>query len=538
MIAARSQPGAAGRCQLAMHLATWALIGGLIAVAACATAAPPSAARPAPGPLTVETDRGPIAGQARGGVREFLGIPFAAPPVGALRFRPPAPAAAWTAPRAATHRGPACVQPDTGFPRETSEDCLTLNVWAPAAAAKEPVLVWIHGGAFFQGSGGDDLYDGARLAERSGAIVVTLNYRVGALGFLAHRALAREAGRATAASVGLLDQRAALAWVQRNIGAFGGDPDNVTIFGESAGAWSVCTHLAAPGSRGLFARAIMQSGACSDALYFGAAEAEAQGDALAAAVGCGGPSVLDCLRSRSADAIATALPMRRGTLLVPGVWWGPIVDGVELPAQPLAAMRAGAFARVPLLIGWNRDEGILHTVSFESVSDAEVAGFVGPIFGAAAVAPVAERYAGTTPKQALTDLVTDGIFACNARRVARLLSAQGVPVFLYELTHALDDPIAHDLGATHSVELFFVFGNDSLGVGLSERERPLSHRVMDAWARFARSGDPGDPTLRWPRYSLATDAHLELDLQPKVGAHLKQEACDFWDRLDEARGER
>lgn len=471
-----------------------------------------------------------VIGSINDGVREFLGIPFAAPPVGSLRWRPPELATAWTAPRQATHRGPACPQPEEGFPRDTSEDCLSLNVWIPdAAVGSLPVLFWIHGGGFYQGSGGDDLYDGARLAKRAQAIVVTTNYRLGPLGFGSHRALAAEQRRSVLPALGLLDQRAAMQWVQRNIAAFGGDPAKVTVMGESAGAWSVCSHLAMPESRGLFARAIMQSGACSDALYFTPEMANAQGDELATAVGCTGPDVAACLRGKSASELAAALPFKRGLLLPPGVWWGPIVDGVELPTLPLAALRDGDFARVPLMIGTARDEGTIHTMRYDAVTGDELAGFVRGVFGEAAVAPVLARYTRPTRKAALTDIVTDGIFACNSRRVARLLSARGVPVYLYQWTHALDaPPHVHALGPTHGVDLFFVFGTTSLEVSASAAEQPLVELVQGRWAEFARTGQPGDG---WPRYTTAGDAHFVLDLPPAIGAHLHQATCDFWDAL-------
>jgi para-nitrobenzyl esterase len=390
--------------------------------------------------------------------------------------------------------------------------------------------VWIPGGAFVGGSAGDDLYDGARLARRAHAVVVSMNYRLGALGFMAHPALARELGRAASPAFGILDQRAALEWVRRNIARVGGDPDNVTIFGQSAGAWSTCVHLVAPKSRGLFARAIMMSGACSDALYFTPQTAEAQGEALAAKVGCGGDDVLACLRKKSGEEILGALPFRRGLLLLPGVWWGPIVDGVELPRMPLTMLRAGDFAHVPLMIGSARDEGIVHTRAFESVTADELNWFVGNVFGDAAVKRVTERYQRATPKQALTDIVTDGIFACQARRVARIVSAQHVPVYLYQWTHALDDPRVHALGATHGIDLFFLFGNVSLGFGLQQDELPLAAQVMDAWGAFARSGTPETATLRWPRYAVESDAHMTLDLPIHPGAQLLRETCDFWDQ--------
>jgi len=501
----------------------------LAVFAACTTPATAPATAPRAS-LEIATDQGVVVGRARDGVREFVGIPYAAPPVGALRWRPPAPAAAWTAPRDATHRGPACPQPEEGYHRDTSEDCLNLNVWVPdGAAGKLPVLVWIHGGAFYQGSGGDDLYDGARLARRTRAIVVSINYRLGPLGFLSQRALAREQGRDALPAVGLLDQRAALQWVQRNIAAFGGDPARVTLDGASAGAWSECAQLAMPGSRGLFARAILQSGACSDALYFTAEAANAQGDELAAKVGCTGDDVAACLRGKSADVLAAALPFRRGLLLLPGVWWGPIVDGVELPRVPLAAIRAGDFARVPLILGTARDEGTLHTLAYDAVSPDELAWFVRGVFGDAAVAPVVARYARATPKAALTDIVTEGIFRCNTRRVARLVAARGVPVYLYQWTHALEGPPkVHALGPTHGVDLFFLFGATSLGIGPSAAELPLVDLIEDLWGQFARSGDPGHG---WPRYTSAGDQHLVLDTQPMTGAHLDQQICDFWDAL-------
>jgi para-nitrobenzyl esterase len=512
-------------------------IAMVVATLGCHQKAPVVSTPDSTNAVSVRSDRGVVVGSARAGVQTFLGIPYAAPPVGPLRWRPPAPAPAWPAPRDATRRGPACPQPDMGFARATSEDCLTLNLWSPTSErhVRLPVIVWIHGGAFVQGSGGDEFNDGAKLAAGAGVVVVTINYRLGPLGFMAHRDLAREEGRTASPSFGLLDQRAALEWVRRNVREFGGDPDRVTLAGQSAGAWSTCAHLASPGSRGLFSRAIMESGACSDALYFNPRVAEKQGDALAAAVGCTGPSALACLRGKSADVIASALPLKRGFIVRPGVWWGPVIDGVELTQEPLAALREGNHARVPLLIGWNRDEGSAHTDSFEAVAAAEVADFVTDSFGAPAVTPVNARYARASPKQALTDIVTDGVFACGARRVARTLAAQNFPVFHYKWTHALDHPRVHELGATHGVELFVLWDNVGLGIGLSDRERPLSRAMMEAWGRFAATGDPSSPRLPWPRYSLNNEEYLELDLNSRVRTHPAGDVCGFWDDLERKR---
>jgi para-nitrobenzyl esterase len=410
------------------------------------------------------------------------------------------------------------------------EDCLTLNVWTPSSgAAAKPVLVFIPGGAFVEGSGAFRLYDGARLAAREDAVVVTINYRIGALGFMAHPDLARELGRKASPSYGLLDQRAALTWIQRNVRSFGGDPDSVTIFGQSAGAFSVCAHLAMPASRGLFARAIMQSGACADPLYFGPREAETQGKKLAAALGC---ADMECLRARSIDDIQRALPSKRGYILPPGVWWGPVVDGIELPAVPLQVLRAGGAANVPVIVGWNRDEGSLHTIFFPTVTREERDAFVRDAFGESAVAPAAERYARASFKESLNSIVTDGAFVCEARRSARAMAAHGAPVFVYELTHALESPRFHALGATHNVDLWLLFGNEEAGIALAPIELPLSHAIMDAWGRFARTGDPSGPGLSWPRYTADRDGLLLLDSVPTVASGSKREMCAFWDRFE------
>jgi para-nitrobenzyl esterase len=514
------------------------LAGGVTLLAACRTpgtgspsAAPPGAPVRNAGALVVNTDRGPLAGKALdGGGRAFLGVPFAAPPTGALRWRPPADVTSWTAPRDATAVGPACPQLSVPPYARADEDCLTLNVWTPpGAAALKPVLVWIPGGGFGEGSGGYQLYDGARLAAREDAVVVTMNYRLGPLGFMAHPLLARELGRTASPSYGLLDQRAALGWVQRNIRAFGGDPGSVTVFGESAGAFSVCAHLAMPGSRGLFARAIMQSGACADPLYFGAREAEAQGEKVAAALGC---ADLACLRGKSADAVLHALPIKRRYTLSPGVWWGPVVDGTELPVVPLRALRAGAGANVPMIIGWNRDEGAAHTIGFTNMTREERDTYVRDAFGDAAVGPVAARYAGVGVKESLDSVITEGCFVCESRRAARALAARGVPVYVYELTHALENPRFHWLGATHQVDLWLVFGNEEAGIALAAAERPLSNAIMDAWGRFARTSDPSGPGLTWPRYTVDKDELLLLDDSPAVAAGTKGDICAFWDRFE------
>ena len=503
-------------------------IGWAVLSAACRPPAKPAHAESA---LVVWTDRGPVAGKrVEGDVRAYLGIPFAAAPVGDRRWRPPVPPEAWSTPRDATRVGPACPQVNVPPYATTDEDCLTLNVWVPpGGAARKPVMVWIPGGAFIEGSGGYQLYEGARLAAREDVVVVTINYRIGALGFLSHPALAREAGLDANASFGLLDQQAALGWVQSNVAAFAGAPELVTIFGQSAGAWSVCAHLAMPASRGLFARALMESGACAGGLYFGPREAEAQGDAFARALGC---SDLACLRAAPVERVLHALPSKHGYVVSPGVWWGPVVDGRSLPRVPLDSLRRGDSARVPLLLGWNRDEGLIHSTWPSGLSVEQRDGFVRDSFGEEAVAPTAARYAEVSVKDSFIDLMTDGQFACQDKRAARSFAAHDNPVFLYEYRHALESPKLHALGPTHSVEMWLVFGTEEAGIRLTDSERPLSHAIMDAWGRFARTGDPSGPDLAWPRYTPDDDTLLVLDAPSSLASHVKADACSFWDRFE------
>jgi carboxylesterase type B len=274
----------------------------------------------------------------------------------------------------------------------------------------------------------------------------------------------------------------------------------------------------------------MMSGACEDALYFDPRTAQEQALELGEAVGCEGDDPLACLRKLDAETISNALPMKRGLVLPPGVWWGPVIDGVELPARPMELIRRGELAKVPLMIGAARDEGILHTISFEQVTKEEVQAFVRDSFGESAIPAVVEKYERQTPKDSLTDIITDGIFVCQAREIARAVSAHQVPVYLYHFTRALEDPRVHGLGATHSVDIFFLYGNHDMGIGITDDETSLSRTMMDAWGRFAAKGDPSGGDLAWPRYSMDRDEHLELDMIPKPGAHLKSEICDFWDR--------
>ncbi len=358
---------------------------------------------------TVRTTGGLVSGTEANGVRAYLGIPYAAPPVGELRWRPPQPAPPWDGVRRCVAYGPACPQPvglDASFfpVGETDEDCLYLNVWTPvaggaglpgaaaqagsgspgAATSRLPVMVWIHGGGFSNGSGSLPVYSGARLA-RLGAVVVTVNYRLGALGFFAHPALTREDRQGTSGNYGLLDQVAALEWVRDNIAGFAGDPANVTVFGESAGAMSICDLMVSPRAEGLFARAIVQSGPF-DAQGVGMdavrplAEAEAVGRRLSRRLGCADrPDELAALRAVPAARLVEVA--EQTVARIPGgIGLGPVVDGVVLPGDPAALFAAGAVHDVDLLVGANADEANLFLLGMRDRTPAQLAAFVRRVY--------------------------------------------------------------------------------------------------------------------------------------------------------------
>jgi para-nitrobenzyl esterase len=471
--------------------------------------------------------------------RRFEGIPYAAPPVGPLRWQPPQPAAQWPGVRDAAKPGPWCVQElgNAAATEElTSEDCLTLNVWTPTGAAREPrpVLVWIHGGGFVKGSG--DIYDARRLAARGDIVVVTVNYRLGALGFLAHPALG-EAG-----NYGLADQQAALRWVRDNIAQFGGDAAKVTVAGESAGAMSVCDHLVAPDSAGLFRAAIMQSGPCQAQLGLPAAQ-RISGD-YAASVGCAdGTAVVACLRALPAGKLAKPLWYARfGTDQLSG----PVTGTRLLPRDPVREFADGAAARVPVLIGINRDEFTLFVAlrylrEGREISAAEYPGVLADTFGARESAAVLghyppERYGGSI-SLAYAAAATDDVFACLADRMTEGLSKSAPAVYAYEFDDRrapapeMFQRLPFPIGASHSLELRYLF--DIGGAPAPDpAQRTLSEQMLDYWTRFVVTGAPavaGQPD--WPTLAGGPDGRwmsLRTDGSRVVTDFSTQHHCGFW----------
>jgi para-nitrobenzyl esterase len=500
----------------------------------------------------VQLDSGPITGiQEELDGRQiwvFKGIPYAAPPVGDLRWKPPQPVAPWTEPRACVEFGAACPQPgQLGVSYlavgGTDEDCLYLNVWSPAESVEErlPVMVWIHGGSFESGAGSMDVYNGRNLATK-GVVVVTINYRLGPLGFLAHPALSEESANGASGNYGLLDQIAALQWVRANIAGFGGDPANVTVFGESAGAISILDLLVSPLAEGLFDRAIAQSGIMLD-YGFGVTtavtpgEAEAAGEDFVSLLGVEqSGDVLAQMRAKTPDELleAAAVYANESGLMERGVAWKPAADGYVLPDLPTKLWAAGECHRVPLLIGSNADEGNAFVTGLV-VSPGKYEAQMRKIFGEYADEALAlYPDTGTTGiDSGLSRMLTEVGFASTARFAARSMeTSTDAAAYLYQFTRL---PRVSPMGAFHGIEIPYVMGNvalfSSLGV-IVQTDYDLSEMIMGYWTRFAATGDPnGGGAPEWPKYDAASDQHLELGDEIRPGAGLYRTACDLADRV-------
>ena len=490
----------------------------------------------------VRSDGGLVRGADAARVRSFLGLPYAAPPTGNLRWRPPQPAAAWSGVRDATKFGPSCPQSTVGNPflppGPISEDCLYLNVYTPeshnSSGGGRPVLVWIHGGGLVQD--GARNYDGTKLAA-DGTVVVTINYRLGALGFLAHPALASRPGGA-AGNYGLMDQQAALRWVQRNIAQFGGDPRNVTIAGQSAGGLSVLAQMVSPGARGLFQRAIVQSGTFA-LNQQPLATAEAAGETFATNVGCADQTAA-CLRSVPVSDLVSNFGVE-----IPGV-----VDGSVL-TQPIGtALARGQFARVPVINGITHDEELLFVaglgITVSQGTNIPLAGDpkdpanyqanIAQALGvtAARAAAIANEYplsAYPNPVVALSLLVSDASFACPALQVDRWTAARGVPTYAYQFNddNAPVNILGFSLGlATHGAELPYLFDQPNTPVTLNADQQALAASMRTDWASFASSGNPSSRALPWPSFN-GTRVLSLVPLQSQVTTDFATaHHCSFW----------
>jgi para-nitrobenzyl esterase len=520
---------------------------GLAMLVGCSRGASETHLQPASvaqaGPAVVQTAAGAVRGLVAPGYRVFDGVPYAAAPVGPLRWRPPQPAAPWPGVRDATTPGVRCIQDTTFDPdygRPTGEDCLNLNVWTPDGAGRssqKPVMVWIHGGGFLNGSA--DIYDARWMATQGDIVVVTVNYRLGTLGFLAHPALSPDGD---IGNYGLADQQAALRWVRDNIAEFGGDPTKVTIAGESAGAMSVCDHLVAPDSAGLFRAAILQSGPCQ--AQADRATATRVSTEYATSAGCSDPAAAAaCLRSLPAQKLQRA-PLYVG--FGPDKLTGPVTGTDRLPVDPMTDIALSRVPRIPVLIGSNGDEFAMFA-AIQYLKDRGLPPYpklLSDTFGPDAAA-VAEHYPldryGGNEGLAYSAAVTDSVFACPTDRIASGL-AHTNPVYAYEFndrTAPAPDPlraVPFPVGASHSLELRYLF--DVGGAPpLNPAQRELSDQMVAYWSQFVKNGTPEVSGLPdWPqpgadgkRMSLQTG---QLTITTDFSA---RHQCPFWATLKGTR---
>jgi para-nitrobenzyl esterase len=469
-------------------------------------------------------------------VDEFLGVPFAKPPVKNLRFRPPEPPAPWRGERDATDLPPACLQFQPTGVREgqaVSEDCLYLDLYRPSGVRPDerlPVLVFFHGGGWTQGTG--VIYGGQNIARLTHTIFISVNYRLGALGWLALPQLDNEQPRTLSGDYGTLDQIQALKWIRQNVASFGGDPRNVTIDGQSAGAGAVCTMLASPLARGLFAHAIIESLGCNQGALPRAAGEQAS-EQYAAAAGCSDPAtIVSCLRKVWAPNLITA----EQKVLV----WQPKFGTPVLPKLPSDAIASGSWNKVPVLLGGVRWEGKLFVISQPELTAAQYVAALESMFGANASAVLARYPVSAYPKPfyALAAVMTDGGIgiACGVNSTADLLSSR-THVYRYEFNDPTSptlygfQPPGIDMSNAHSAELAYLF-NFTLGARpLTAPERHLSDQMIRYWGAFVRTGNPNVPNQHdWPRFTGGT--HRTLVLRPSgntvstdIGA---EHQCAFW----------
>jgi para-nitrobenzyl esterase len=492
----------------------------------------------------VKIDSGHVAGTGTT-VRSYKGIPYAAPPTGELRWKPPQPVKPWTGVRVAKAFPINCAQMPL-LPGPQSEDCLGLNVWTPvrsSSSGKLPVMVWIHGGGFSIGSSGQSVYDGEALATQ-GVVVVSINYRLGVFGFLAHPALSKESSQGVSGNYGLLDMVAALRWVNRNISAFGGDPDNVTIFGESAGGTAVCLLMVVPEAKGLFQRVISESAALINVPLsrlrepsYGRIAAEQFGEKLGADIGA--------LRAKSTAEITklAGSPMMNPDASARGEEYLPVIDGVVLPDDPARLFTSGKFHNVSLIAGTNRDEGTLFGLPVKD--QATLRTWADKQFGSSAES-VLKAYgaAGDAEARAVaTQIQGDWIFLQGTRVVLRAASKMNPQVFQYQFTRVNGIGQRLHFGAFHASEVGYVFAtlpDSALGTSAipmfgdfsiapdsyNDRDDRLSQAMSAAWVRFAKTGDPnGTGLTSWPSFR-QSEAYLEFGDQIAAGSALRKAQLD------------
>ena len=498
----------------------------------------------------IRTENGRISGSRNGEVQSFKGIPFAAPPVGDLRWKAPQPAADWAGVRECTEYSPIAPQADYpagSFYAATSpglawdEDCLYLNVWTAAESADEerPVMVWVHGGALTRGSGANAAYDGTALA-RKGVVLVTINYRLGPLGYFAHPALSEESDRKVSGNYGVLDQIAALKWVRKNIAAFGGDPNRVTIFGESAGSWSVCALTATPLAKGLFHGAIGESGGLFGPMHAlkkaqsGQQSAEQGGVDFAKALGVEeGAGALAALRAKSAKEIIDAF-----VKLPNASWTRPTVDGWVFPNDIQGIFEDGKQNSIPVIVGSNADEGTSLFGSFAPRTKEAYERSARQQFEAMA-GEALKLYPAKTDADAWGASLAsmrDQWFTWQMRKWARLTATTDAEAFLYFFSHVPPRPDRETYGAYHAAEIVYVFNNISITPYPNMKEDfEMAETISNYWVQFASTGNPNRTGLpEWKAYGIEAEYFMEFNNgQAKPGEGLLTSESDFFEKYFE-----
>ena len=513
----------------------------------------------------VMTAQGPVIGvdDEKSPVCVYKGIPYAAPPVGRLRFRPPQPPLKRNSVFKADHFSAECIQSGGPMPGvkavPRSEDCLYLNIWRPKKSGTFPVMLWIHGGSLTSGSGVIPLYFGDRLAAEKDVVVVTINYRLAWLGFLAHPDLSLEDPMGSSGNYGLLDQIEALKWVRRNIAGFGGDPNNVTIFGESAGGWSVCNLLASPLAAGLFQKAVIESGGCDVVTTL--ERGFEVGRKFANDAGCEFRDPIPCLRSKTPEEIKRALDAsslqakaeaREKGRENPGALspeqakfdWIPHIDHWVLNEKPIDALRGQRFNQVPLMVGSNKDEFKLFTIAIpgiRSIPKCIIHKELFSILGGDTASGIEKLYPYENyrkPADAVLDALGDMGLGCKCFSAAEAVAAFQ-PVYYYRFDFSKHN-FPHMVGAAHAVEIPFIFNtldrapaNIVASPAKRKKAEPLVRVMMSYWTNFAKTGDPnGNGLPLWPKYDPVRRERIYLDITSKVAPTDNVLKCEFWAEHD------
>jgi para-nitrobenzyl esterase len=520
------------KTRFSIGVAASAILSFVTGAAILESQSPPAAA-------TVKVEGGLVSGVSADGVRSYKGIPFAAPPVGDLRWKPPQPVKAWSGTRRGDAVGPACPQnghPPGPFPDPTEaqrEDCLSLNVWTAAPAGeRRPVIVWYHGGGWAFGSGVSYTPNGAPLAKK-GIVLVTVNSRLGALGYLAHPELTAESAHHSSGNYGFLDQIAALHWVRQNVAAFGGDPNRVTIMGESAGSWTVSMLVASPLSRGLFQRAIGESGGRFGPQSY--LHDDRNGFQAAENVG------LQFARTAGVDSIAALRALPPEKILKMQFRTLENVDGWALPDEVRTLYAQGKQAKVPVLVGSNRNERTPNPATAPKTI-AEYRAYLAKEYGASSQA-LETAYPVKTDADivdAVAAIAGQSAFTVHMRTWARRMAAAGQKTFLYEFTHVPPHPNSKQLGAFHTSEIPYVF-NDLKQPRLSdwrftETDSRVANVMSSYWTNFVIHGDPnGEGLPRWAPYDPTNEGYMDLGDTPVLRNHLLKQQLDAIEGFQQQR---